>query len=544
MTDNQPNTTDNSLEWFAENLPPEYLNHPEYFLYSTALDVQQMQDIPENRRRFKKLLVERQIGEGIELPEIDQKQLHDFMNPNDRELKLQRSEELLKLTTRHLEQTQDFVQAQRLAVLELFHREAPFRQAEMDESYFRNRELVEADLRAFLEHAEGDSIKCLNTENPKRNVSIKTQSGEPVKWRSYLCYASGVLFDTRQRTDSPHRSPDALKALLRIAGVDIPEYIPMDKEYFSNPDFVKADLTAYLQHAKGDSLKDLHTQNPKPSVVMETQSGEKDVTWQAYLNRASGVLFGTQCHQKGKKCDNPHRFSDALKVLLKIAGAEIPEYLPMDEKYFNNPDYVKADLTAYLQHAKGDSLKDLHTRNPKLSVPPILTQSGEPVKWKTYLNRASGVLLGTKTGKTAKKSKNLPRLADALKVLLRIAGIELREYIPMDKEYFNNPEIVKADFNVYLQCAKGDSIENLSTYNPKPSVFIETQSGERVTWCAYLRRASGILFGTKATQAGKKSDNPHRSSDALMRLKQIATQASACETRNSKPEARNNKPKP
>jgi len=520
MPNDNPQTTDNSLEWFAENLPAEYLSHPEYFLYSTALDVEQMQDIPENRRRFKKLLVERQLSEGIELPEIDQKQLHDFMNPKDKELKLQRSEELLELTTRHLEQTQDFAQAQCLAVLELFHREAPFRQAEMDESYFRNREFVEADLRGFLKQAEGDSLKSLHTENPKRDVSIQTQSGEQIAWRAYLDHASGALFYTKKRTDNPHRPVDALKSLLQIAGVDIIEYIPMDEKYFNNSDYVKADLTAYLQHAEGDSLADLHTNNPKSNVSIQTLSGQR-VTWDTYLNRASGVLFDTKRSQLGKKSKNPHRPPHALRALLKIAGA-IPEFIPMDEAYFNNPDYVKADLIAYLHHSKCKLLKDLSTYDPKLSSS-IQTQSGEQVKWITYLRRASDVLLGT-----TYKKENPHRPYDALKALLKIADESVSEYKPMDKEYFNNSEIVKADLSGYLQRAKGDSLKDLHTDNPEMSIAVQIQSGEQVKWQTYLSRASSVLLGTRQGNKKKKSNNPHRRPEALKLLKQIALQAGVC----------------
>jgi len=514
MPNDNPQTTDDSLEWFTENLPTEYLKHPEYFLYSTALDVQQMQDIPENRRRFKKLLVERQLSEGIELPEIDQKQLHDFMNPNDRVLKLQRSEELLELTTRHLEQTQDFAQAKRLAILELFHREAPFRQAEMNESYFKNRELVEVDLRGFLGRTDKILLKDLLTNNPKRTISIQTQSGELIAWRAYLDHASGVLFNTKQgwkgkKSENPHRQADALKALLKIAGVDVPAVI--DEAYFNNSEIVKADLTAYLKHAEeGDSLKDLNTNDPEPSVSIQSQSGEL-VRWETYLDRASAVLFGTK-----SRGANPHRRPDALKALLKIAGIEIPETTPMDEKYFTNPEYVKADLTAYFEFANGNSLTDLSTVNPEYSVS-IQTQSGEPVRWVTYLGRASGVLLGTR-----KRTDNPHRRSDAIKALLKIAGIDIPETIPMDEKYFNNPEYVKADLTAYLQNAEGDSLKDLNTNNPEESVSIQTQSGEPVRWGTYLDRASGSLFKTKQSWKGKKSENPHRPPDALKTLLKIA----------------------
>ncbi len=376
-----------------------------------------MQDIPEHRRRFKQVLVERQVGEGMELPGIDQRQLHDFMNPNDKDLKLQRSEELLELTTAHLAQTEDFAQAQRQSVLQLFHKEAPFRQVRMDESYFKNREFVEADLRGFLVQAKGDSLVNLSTGNPKYSAPVvATQNGEQVKWETYLKRASGVLLGTKQgnerkKTDNPHRKVYALKALLKIAGIDIPEYIPMDEAYFNNPGYVKADLALYLKYAKGESFECLNTSNPKLSTKIRTRSGEQ-VRWETYLDRASDVLLATK-----SRGDNPRRPLDALNELLKIISVVVPEYIPMDEKYFSNFEYVKADLTSYLQCAKGESFECLNTKNPKYSTS-IQTQSGEQVTWNTYLSRASSVLLGTKD---VRKSKNPSRRPEALKKLIEIA---------------------------------------------------------------------------------------------------------------------------
>jgi len=405
MPNDNPQTTGNSLEWFAENLPPEYLRHPEYYLYSTALDVQKMQDISENRRRFKQLLVKRQVKEGIELPEIDQKQLHDFMNPKDKELKLRRSEELLELTTRHLEQTQDFAQAQRLAILELFHREAPFRQAEMDESYFRNREFVEADLLSYLKHTKGESLLDLSTSNPEWSVSVLTQNGEKVLWNTYLKRASNILLNTDRNNFQP---ADSIKALLKMLCIDMP--LIMDEKYFNDPEIVEADLNAYLKHAKGYSLKDLSTRNPITGTSVLTKNGDK-VRWETYLGRASRVLLGTTFEK-----DNCPRPSDALRALLKIIGIDMP--VIMDKEYFSNPEFVKADLTAYLRHARGDSIEDLGTYNPEKSTR-IQAQNNEYVRWRTYLNRASGVLFGTKDNK---ETNNPPRPGDALKRLKQIAS--------------------------------------------------------------------------------------------------------------------------
>jgi len=402
---NKPTTqiTGIGIEGFTQTLPASQLNYPEYHLYHQALEQVQLKDIADNRRLFKQCLTERKVQEGIPLNKVDQQQLKDFMDPGDAVRKPKRASELRKLTKQHLDRQVKFTDASRLAMLQLFHQEAPLAIAEMDKEYFKNPVFVKADLTKALRQAKGNSLADLSTTNPVYDTPVTTQSGETMPWVTYLRRASGVLFGTKggKKSKNPHRPPDALNALFERCGV-----VTLNKKYFKNPTFVKADLTNALKQAEGNSLADLNTKNPAPDTPITTQSGQI-MTWQTYLNRASGVLFGTK---RGKKSDNPHRQADALNALFELC-----EVITLNEKYFKNPTFVKADLTNALQQAEGNSLADLSTRNPAPDNP-ITTQSGQTMTWETYLNRASGVLFGTK-----QKSKNPHRRADALKKLISIA---------------------------------------------------------------------------------------------------------------------------
>lgn len=181
----------------------------------------------------------------------------------------------------------------------------------------------------------------------------------------------------------------------------------MNEAYFSNPEYVRADLEAFLAQAEVDTLADLNTRNPKPGTSIIAQNGQP-VRWQAYLDRASAALFGTQYQTV-----HTHRKADALNKLLDICGV-----IHMNEAYFRNPKYVRADLEAFLDQAKGDQLVDLNTNNPKYSTS-IVAQTGQTVAWNVYLNRAFAALFGVTQGTDAAQCK-----ADALEELLEICGVE------------------------------------------------------------------------------------------------------------------------
>jgi hypothetical protein len=207
-----------SLEWFVSNLPSNYLSYPQHYLYNTALDVETLEDTTERRRQFKKLLIERQISEGMDMPEINQKDLNDFIGScADPALKMRRSVELTNLIARYRTEIGDIREASRFAVSELLEKEAPLNIAEMDESYFRNRELVEMDLRTALSHTKGDDLRDLGPSNPGATTLIFTQSGDTVTWKQYLILASR----SSSGLNSNIRFIDIIDSLLNFVGISL-----------------------------------------------------------------------------------------------------------------------------------------------------------------------------------------------------------------------------------------------------------------------------------------------------------------------------------
>ena len=500
-------SSQSSTEWFTRNLPEKYLTFPDHYLYETLLSTQELEDIKEIRGEFKKLLTERRIEESIPLPATADKEMEQFLN--DPECKLERSRELLALASKYLSEGKDLVEAQRLALEQIFHREAPLHQAEMDEAYFTNRELVEADLRKYLAQTDKNSTEELSTGTPKASTRMITSNGKKITWGTYLNRASGILLGTKKNTDNPHRKADALKELKRICGIEVIEYDEMDEAYFRNPEKVKYDLEQFLAQTDRESIKEFSLRVPDEDVSIIAFNSER-VTWNTYIVRTSRALFGTD---NKKNTDNPHRKADALKELKRICGIEVKEYDEMDEAYFRNPEKVRYDLEQFLAQTDRNSIDELKTASRNILIS-ITASNNEKVTFQAYLNRASGVLLGTESN----SKNNFHRNSDALKELKRICGIEVIEYDEMDEAYFRNPEKVRYDLEAFLEYAKGGSIANLSTGNPKynkPPVF--TSNGEQVLWGTYLNRASSILLNT---QSGSK-DNPHRGADALKELKRI-----------------------
>ena len=459
-------STQDPTEWFVENLPSTHLDFPDYYIYQTLLEVEDLEDIKETRGQFKKLITEKRIEKNIPLPATPDKEMEQFLN--DPECKLERSRELLALTSKYLSEGKALVEAQRLALEQIFHREAPLHQAEMDESYFANRELVEADLRKFLEQAEGDSLINMNTKNPPQNICITASNGEIIMWSTYLARASIGFFGIKN--NKPYRKADALNHLLKLCGTH-----RMNKEYFNNLQFIKHDLNAFLKQAKGDHLINLSSVNPPFGTSITVSNGER-IAWGTYLNRASAVFFETR-----QGSDNPHRTSDTLTHLLKLCGV-----FPMDKKYFSNPKFIRHDLEVCLVYAKGVLLTDLSTRN--ISKGTLITFSNnETITWPTYLNRASAVFFETRQG-----SDNPHRTSDTLTHLLKLCGV-----FPMDKKYFSNPKFIRHDLETFSIYAKVDALIDMNTKNPPQNTSVLISNGERITWGTYLRRASDILFNTR-----------------------------------------------
>ena len=510
MIDN-PIPSQDPTEWFVENLPSTHLDFPDYYIYQTLLEVEDLEDIKETRGQFKKLITEKRIEKNIPLPATPDKEMEQFLNPSNTALQIERSREFITLTAKFLREGKDVVEANRLAAEQIFHTEAPLHQPKMNEAYFNNRELVEADLRKYLAQTDKNSTEELSTKIPKPSTSIQASNGEEVKWNTYLKRASKIFFgtDEKKSTKNPHRKADALKKLKNICGIEAGGYDEMNESYFGNSENIKHDLEQFLSETDKTSIDELTVKTPGENISVVTFSRQR-VKWNTYLSRASGALLGTE-YKKGSK--NPHRTSDALRELKKICGIEVKEYDPMDEVYFCNRELVEVDLKKFLNQTDKTSIDELSTLIPGRSDS-ITASNGEEVKWSTYLIRASKIILGTVTNKKAKKPH---RPANALDELKRICEIKL-----MNEAYFKNPNFVRCDLERFLAKTDKESIFELTTTTPRASTATIASNDEEVKWQTYLNRASTDLLGTTGA---KNKGNPHRNSDALKRLKEIAAQS-------------------
>ena len=76
--------------------------------------------------------------------------------------------------------------------------------------------------------------------------------------------------------------------------------------------------------------------------------------WNTFLNNASKHLLGTEKNNK----DNPHRNTEALDKMCEIAGV-----MRINKKYFENPEYIRADLGEFAK-AGGIRIEELSTGSP------------------------------------------------------------------------------------------------------------------------------------------------------------------------------------
>ena len=110
---------------------------------------------------------------------------------------------------------------------------------------------------------------------------------------------------------------------------------------------------------------------------------------------------------------------------------------------FIDPDALRDHLTRFA-HAVNPPLilADLTTSTPKRGTSVALF-SGQKIAWETFLNQASGYLLGTRL-----KSNNPPRKAEALDLLLDMIGV-----IRTNEAYFKNPEYIRKDLDKFAKAA-------------------------------------------------------------------------------------------
>jgi hypothetical protein len=325
----------------------------------------------------------------------------------------------------------------------------------MDEAYFNNPDLVQADLEAWAISVE-KTVEDLNTGDIRSESSFTASNGEPgIRGFTYLRRAMKVLGKKSKK--------ETLDELKNTAGIEVRK---MDEAYFNNPNLVRADLEAWAASA-GKTVEDLSTSDTKSKNSFTASNGEPDMNGKKYLYRAMKVLG-----IKGEK--------ETLDRLKKTAGIEVNEYSETDEAYFNSPDLVRADLKAWAISVKKE-VEDLSTNDAR-SVEIFTASNGEPdMNGNKYVNRAMKAL-----GIEGKK--------ETLDHLKKTAGIEVKtEYSEMDEVYFSDSDKVNADLEAWAKAARKE-VWDLSTNDARSVKIFTASNGEPdMNGEKYLNRAMKVL---------------------------------------------------
>ena len=490
----------------------ERLNLPDYYLYRQYLEQEAAQDTAETRKAFKRILIGKQIEAGIHPSGIAQKDFREFMEPEDIDLRVSRAQALLGLTQKYLEEKSDFTEAQRLAVLELFHQEAPLRVAKMNEAYFSNAELVLADLEAWAQVA-GRCVQDLSTTDG-RKIFISS-AGESLVARTYLCRAGVALGLAKNTAEAGSINAEILKRLKKTAGIEVVEYEDLDKGYFSDTGRLVDDLRvlcAVVSEKLGRRIdvEDLNTGPRHLGEYFQVSSGERR---SGYSYVASAAVAFDLAQNQSEALSN---IGSALKQLKKIAGTEVEDYVELDTAYFSDLDRFKTDLRMLAeavseQLGKRIAVKDLNTGNSRAHFTPA---NGQRIKGNSYYCYAAVAYDLVPDIKVARSD-----LASHLGELKRIAGIEVAEYSGMDAGYFGSIQKVESDLLAIAteaseRCGKTLGVADLNSRNI--NVKFMAANREVVSGLAYLSRAARAV-GLASSKREAASKRRH----ALMHLKRF-----------------------
>ncbi len=403
----------------------------------------------------------------------------------------------------------------------------------MDMSYFSNPDYVRVDLQAFCDawnHAQGEAGKAIDItdmvphKKPSSATEIVAASGEQITWGLYVKSACNAIAG-KERTDACKYTSLAqtVRSMKQLIGIEFAEYPPMDQAYFSNPDYVRADIQAFCtvwnalqsESAKHIGVGVMDTSRPGKSTSIVATNGEK-ITWSGYLLRCSSAFTGRSSANTWKEMS----FTDVLLYFKRFLGVVV-----MDKNYFHNPNCVRTDLQAFCdawnaQLKPGEERIDsgsMTSTTPSESTKAV-TFSGELISWQAYQQRCRMSL----TGKAKKAAQQEMSRSHVLKHLKKLSGKTL-----MDIEYFNNAAYVRRDLQAFcdiwnqtqMDPAKHIGIADMTTQKrPVHSTQINTFSGESVSWQAYLRRGSTAITGKVSREAAQEIS----SSSVLSYLKHLA----------------------
>ncbi len=380
----------------------------------------------------------------------------------------------------------------------------------LDREYFNNPEYVRSDLEAFkVAYNECpktkyplDSIAEITTTSPWSDTEITLLDGRKMNWGTYMRTCSSALVGMSKLAAVREMSPGSVvKYLLTLLEVEF-----LDSDYFNNSSNLIRDLEAFrtvynLSVDASDaivSIADVTTSTPSPETQIVLQDGRK-ITWHTYVSVYIRAITGKPRKQAYRDLSK----SDAVRCIKDLAGCLLASKLEISKSYFENLHNIKRDLELFLvaynttatKRSYLRSVSEMTTHRPNGDTK-ITMHNGAEITWGTYLTTCSRMV----TGKGKEEAvKEMARSA-ALNYLRRIAEYNV---LLLDKSYFENPEKVRRDLELFLEAYNEKvesskrilSIADMNTSSANDDVSINLTDGSGMTWSAYLQTCRRALTG-------------------------------------------------
>lgn len=165
---------------------------------------------------------------------------------------------------------------------------------EMDQTYFNNADNVRYDLESYasalsLLTGEDQTPLDLNTGNIRLLQKIKCKNGELIDGNTYLLRAGKALGIAENRREANNKVSDTLKALWKIAGLEVPN--EMDEQYFGDNNNVAHDFQAFAEAyntttGQNKAPLELNMNNIRTQKKVPCNNGER-VDGHTYLTRGA-----------------------------------------------------------------------------------------------------------------------------------------------------------------------------------------------------------------------------------------------------------------
>ena len=298
--------------------------------------------------------------------------------------------------------------------------------------------------------------------------------------------------------ENASRKPDVSKVSQQVLkeaahSIDVAINVPLDKEYFSNPENVRRDLEAFMQAynasarpgAQLGSIAEMNTCKPSNNTAANLVAGFS-LTWHIYLHRCIVALTGEKTYDS---------------ALQKMPRSEVIQYFQMClgsiamSDYFSEdttPAQVLKDLEKFLVVYNTDIPEEMQiphvslmtTKRPSSSTT-IQLPNGKRIKWGGYLYHWARSLMIDKVRVTQTDRYS------ALKYLFSRCEITTTWH----EKYFDDKDRILRDLdnfrNIHNSRASSDKqIDTLADFtvsSPLWNTEISLANGVVVSWKSYIR---------------------------------------------------------